>query len=179
MARASNPANTRLRPQFRNDTDMASTATKLTAPRAFCGTIARRSIMRATGGLVATTYPVNTTIAICSVKVARSQNPSPNAVTTVCGEEPLASAATATTTTPASANTYASGNHFSVHPASDWATRASPFSEGAPSVAGPALMTRTRPAHRAGDQGTVGAVVHRAGDDADSGVRQRPLQRRQ
>ena len=55
--------------------------------------------------------------------------------TTVCGEEPLASAATATRTTPARATTYASGNHFSVQPANDWATRANPFSERDSSVA--------------------------------------------
>ena len=81
--------------------------------------MARRSISLATGGLVATTYPVSTTMAICRVKAVRSQKPSPKAFTTVCGEEPLASAATETRTTPARATTYASGNHFSVQLAKD------------------------------------------------------------
>src|SRR6478752_7347907 len=98
MARASRPPNTKLRPQFRNETDIDRHATKLTAVLADCGTVARRSISLATGGLVATTYPVSTTMAICKVKAVRSQKPSPKALTTVCGEEPLASAATATTT---------------------------------------------------------------------------------
>ena len=124
---------------------MERSATKLTALFAVWGMVARRSINLATGGLVATTYPVSTTMAICRVNVARSQKPSPNASTTVCGEEPLASAATATRTTPASAKTYASGNHLSVQPASDWATRANPFSErvflsGRCHLAGPRLF---------------------------------------
>ena len=89
----------------------------------------------ATGGDVATTYPVSTTIAICRVKAVRSQKPLPKASTTVCGEDPLASAARATSTTPTRATTYASGNHFSVQPASACAARANPFSERDSSVA--------------------------------------------
>ena len=42
-------------------------------------------MIRATGGEVATTYPVSTTIAICSVKVARSQKPPPKVSATVTG----------------------------------------------------------------------------------------------
>ena len=114
---------------------MDRNATKLTALLAVWGMVARRSISLATGGQVATTYPVSTTMAICRVNAVRSQKPSPKAFTTVCGEEPLASAATATRTTPTRAKTYASGNHFSVQPANDWATRASPFSERDSSVA--------------------------------------------
>ena len=44
---------------------MARNATKLTALLAVWGIMARRSISLATGGEVATTYPVNTTMAIC------------------------------------------------------------------------------------------------------------------
>jgi hypothetical protein len=91
--------------------------------------VARRSISLAAGGQVATTYPVSTTMAICRVNAVRSQKPSPNAFTTVCGEDPLAIAATATRTTPARATTYASGNHLCVQLANDCATRAKPFSE--------------------------------------------------
>ena len=114
---------------------MDRNATKLTALLAVWGMVARRSINLAAGGDVATTYPVSTTMAICRVNAVRSQKPSPKALTTVCGEEPLASAATATMTTPTRATTYASGNHFSVQPANDWATRANPFSERDSSVA--------------------------------------------
>ena len=55
MARASRPPNIRLSPQLRKDTDMDSTATKLTAVRAVAGIMASLLISLATGGDVATT----------------------------------------------------------------------------------------------------------------------------
>lgn len=67
--------------------------------------VASRSISLATGGEVATTYPVSTTMAICRVNAVRSQKPPPKASTTVCGEDPLASAPAETSTTPANATT--------------------------------------------------------------------------
>ena len=50
---------------------MERNATKLTALLAVWGMVARRSISLATGGLVATTYPVSTTMAICRVNVGQ------------------------------------------------------------------------------------------------------------
>ncbi len=54
--------------QLREGPPIASMATNATALRGLVGTFANRSMSRATGGDVATTYPVSTTIAICSVK---------------------------------------------------------------------------------------------------------------
>lgn len=84
----------------------------------------------ATGGEVATTYPVSTTITIYNVKAVKSQNPLPKSSTTVRGVDPLISARTATTTTPTNANTYASGDYFSVTRANTSAVQAKPFSDG-------------------------------------------------
>ena len=105
MARANNPPNTRLSPQFSIDTAHDMNDTKATAPGAEEGTRAIASMSFATGGEVATTYPVSTTIAIWRVNSARSQKPPPNASATSSGLEPLTSAAPETTTTPISAKT--------------------------------------------------------------------------
>src|SRR6478609_8240518 len=66
-------------------------------------------------------------MAIWRVNAVRSQNPLPKESTTALGEAPMASAAMATSTTPARAKMYASGNHFCVQPASVSAIRAKPF----------------------------------------------------
>src|SRR3972149_6021075 len=64
-----------------------------------------------------------TTKAICMVKGIRLQKPSPKALAVACGVEPKPIAASATMTTPSTANTYASGNHFSAQAAERSAAR--------------------------------------------------------
>src|SRR5450755_1669450 len=66
-----------------------------------------------------------TTNAICMVNGIRLQKPSPNATAVSCGEAPMASAASATMTTPSAAKIYASGNQRSAHAESRRAARTS------------------------------------------------------